>query len=190
MVTCRNCSDMSVATTSSTGAPPSATTTPLFRGSVDERSSGPPPRNGMIRSCGSTSRECDVGCIPRAKIVLVKHHRERAEVALRSSRPMASDTAATRPSSWRGRPGRRRPVTGGGREGPAARSPCHLSAMDFPDQRQPDPPERRLEVVDDQANPLKTTASSRRARTFAARRNRASTLLISGVGHCALRTTP
>src|SRR3984893_10404192 len=53
--TCKKLSDTSVAITSSTGAPPSATTTPLLSGSVDERSNGPPPRNGMMRSCGNTS---------------------------------------------------------------------------------------------------------------------------------------
>ena len=38
------------------------------------------------------------------------------------------------------------------------------------------------------SNPLKTTASSRRASTLAARRNKASTLVISGSAICAPRT--
>ena len=50
------------------------------------------------------------------------------------------------------------------------------------------PPRGIKPVGDGTDNPLKTTASSRRAITLAARRNNASTLANSGSAICALRT--
>ena len=86
-----------MATTSSRGAPPSATTTPLNRlnsSSVEERSNGPPPRNGMIRSCGRQATP-GLGSAPQETAVdqgATQTDRSTAP----SNWPMAADTETTR----------------------------------------------------------------------------------------------
>ena len=84
-VTCRNWTHTSVAMTSSTGSPPSATTTPdrnaegaVKRGRAEQRTAAQEREDAILRQYKSA-----VGVLSDKKQLLVKHHRERSEVALR-----------------------------------------------------------------------------------------------------------
>ena len=181
VVTCRKLIDMSLAMTRSTGAPPSATTTPLYAGSVDERKSGPPPRKGMIRSCGNTSER--VRRLRFDEKVLTEHYRERSELAVR---PRAGQWLRTRCSPGVPRPGQVQ-RSGGfcGRSRPSVGWPPRIS--------------QKFESVGAGGTRLGglllgpgLSAETRwrprcRARRFAARRNSCSALFMSGSAICAPR---
>ena len=179
--------------TSSTGAPPSATTTPLFRGSVDERSSGPPPRNGMIWSCGSTLRLPGVSahaqnnCWPSTTANGPKR-------PCPSRRPIALATAVAILRPWFGGGGGAARLRAEAEECLVQGAPVSPLRQGFPKSAGAQRPPANGGVTIGGGgkkfitSPLNTTASSRRARTFAARRNRSSTLLISESAICAPRT--
>ena len=84
-VTCRNWTHTSVAMTSSTGSPPSATTTParnagsdVKRGRAEQRTAAQKREDAILRQYKSRRWR-----LSDKKQILVKHHRERSEVALR-----------------------------------------------------------------------------------------------------------
>ena len=84
-VTCRNWTHTSVAMTSSTGSPPSATTTPdphaesdVKRGRAEQRTAAQEREDAILRQYKSRRWS-----LSDKKQMLAKHHRERSEMALR-----------------------------------------------------------------------------------------------------------
>ena len=182
---------MSVATTSSIGAPPSATTTPLFAGSTErtEQWSAAQERDDLILRQH----------VPGGAGVYCTSQNNSGQARPRTARsgpspPVDQWRPISRPT-MSGRGGAERPVEGRGQQR-ARRAPgAHATPVrrGFPRSRGSAPPagttgrgKRAGRLVTN--HPLKTTASSRRASTLAARRNSASTLLISGSAICAPRT--
>ena len=83
VVICRNWSDTSVAITSSTGAPPRATTTPLLgveRGRTEQRTAAQKRDNAVLRQY---ERASWAGVCASRNNCLAQHGGERAEVAAR-----------------------------------------------------------------------------------------------------------
>ena len=198
VVTWRKLTEMSVATTRSIGAPPKAITSPVLGGRAEERSSAPPPRNGRIRSCGKTSEL--IRRLHGVEVLLIQYARKWAEVITPSVRAHRSavDTAVTSSAAvitWRASgsahgpafgsvAARRQRLSSPGRSAPPrlldrARSGRGRDALLPPRFGGPWPGPG--------SGPLKMISSSRRARTFAARRNAIRALVSSGSATCAPR---
>ena len=130
----------------------------------------------------------------RSGIILAKHHREWAEVAvlLQFANGVGDRGAPDSRPSARGWSDRDRSTASQRRlsSGRCSHSPgasCH--ARGFPRSAGSASLPLAWGSPGSVFNPLKTTASSRRASTLAARRNKASTLVISGSAICAPRSS-